>query len=223
MGNDNSLSILARLDEEKSEKIIRQQLANIQKRLQNQNYIDLGVKVNEETVKQQVQKVNSHLNKTFQEQVISLKLDMNKKNIQSDIDQFMKNNTRMSNELKANFIVLGKTLEKVDDKSALPNINKQLSSLKTEAISTGQIGKNLGDIFKGSLNILTDLKIKDAIIKQVQESIKELKNIDTILTDIGKTGNLTQNQLKQLGNSSYETASAYGKKHPITYPEYKND
>lgn len=79
MGNDNSLSILARLDEEKSEKIIRQQLANIQKRLQNQNYIDLGVKVNEETVKQQVQKVNSHLNKTFQEQVISLKLDMNKK------------------------------------------------------------------------------------------------------------------------------------------------
>lgn len=143
MGNDNSLSILARLDEEKSEKIIRQQLANIQKRLQNQNYIDLGVKVNEETVKQQVQKVNSHLNKTFQEQVISLKLDMNKKNIQSDIDQFMKNNTRMSNELKANFIVLGKTLEKVDDKSALPNINKQLSSLKTEAISTGQIGKTL--------------------------------------------------------------------------------
>ena len=212
MGNDNSLSILARLDEEKSEKIIRQQLANIQKRLQKQNYIDLGVKVNEETVKQQVQKVNSHLNKTFQEQVISLKLDMNKKNIQSDIDQFMKNNTRMSNELKANFIVLGKTLEKVDDKSALPNINKQLSSLKTEAISTGQIGKNLGDIFKGSLNILTDLKIKDAIIKQVQESIKELKNIDTNLTDIGKTGNLTQNQLKQLGNSSYETASAYGKK-----------
>ena len=45
MGNDNSLSILARLDEEKSEKIIRQQLANIQKRLQKQNYIDLGLKV----------------------------------------------------------------------------------------------------------------------------------------------------------------------------------
>ena len=47
MGNDNSLSISARLDEKKSEKIIRQQLANIQKRLQKQSQIRINIKINE--------------------------------------------------------------------------------------------------------------------------------------------------------------------------------
>lgn len=59
---------------------------------------------------------------------------------------------------------------------------------------------------------LSNLRIKEKIISQIKDSIEELRGIDTILTDIGKTSNYTKNQLKQLGDSSFETASTYGKK-----------
>ena len=61
MGNDNSLSISARLDEKKSEKIIRQQLANIQKRLQKQSQIRINIKINEGDLEKQAQKLGRSL------------------------------------------------------------------------------------------------------------------------------------------------------------------
>ena len=47
---------------------------------------------------------------------------------------------------------------------------------------------------------------------EIRQSISELKEVDTILTEISKTSNATKEQLKDLGDQSFETASKYGVK-----------
>lgn len=49
-------------------------------------------------------------------------------------------------------------------------------------------------------------------ISQTREAVSELKEVNTILTEISKTSNLTKDQLKAVGNASFETASKYGNK-----------
>ena len=212
MGNDNSLSTTLNLDEAKSEKILKQQMANLQKKLQNMLRIGLNITVDKNALEQQVRKMNSSFDKIYHEQLVTVKLDMKKKNVQSDIEQFMNSNSKMSDDLKAKFIVLKKEIDKVDDTNSLITLKNQLSDLKNETLITGQAGKSFGDIFKNAMSKLYNLRIKEKIISQVKDSIEELRGIDTILTDIGKTSNYTKNQLKQLGDSSFETASTYGKK-----------
>lgn len=133
----------------------------------------------------------------------------------------MNSNSKMSDDLKAKFIVLKKEIDKVDDTNSLITLKNQLSDLKNETLITGQAGKSFGDIFKNAMSKLSNLRIKEKIISQIKDSIEELRGIDTILTDIGKTSNYTKNQLKQLGDSSFETASTYGKKHLIIYLRYR--
>ena len=112
MGNDNSLSTTLNLDEAKSEKILKQQMANLQKKLQNMLRIGLNITVDKNALEQQVRKMNSSFDKIYHEQLVTVKLDMKKKNVQSDIEQFMNSNSKMSDDLKAKFIVLKKSFNR---------------------------------------------------------------------------------------------------------------
>ena len=55
-------------------------------------------------------------------------------------------------------------------------------------------------------------KAEDQIKEMTEVSVDELKEINRILTEIGKTGGLTAKQLKELGDVSFATASKYGAK-----------
>lgn len=48
-------------------------------------------------------------------------------------------------------------------------------------------------------------------IAELKEAVTELRKLDRILTEIGKTSDLTKRQLKELGNTAFDTASKYGK------------
>ncbi len=45
---------------------------------------------------------------------------------------------------------------------------------------------------------------------QFQESLSELKEIDSTLTEIGKSANLTDSRLQELGDTSFEVAAKFG-------------
>ena len=50
-------------------------------------------------------------------------------------------------------------------------------------------------------------------VSKTKEAVTELKEIDTILTEISKTNDkLSKSDLKNIGNNAFETASKYGKK-----------
>lgn len=50
------------------------------------------------------------------------------------------------------------------------------------------------------------------LISKTKESIIELKNVNTVLTEISKTGNATEQQLKAIGDTAFDAASKYGAK-----------
>lgn len=210
MDIDLIMRITAMLDEEKTYKIMKRQLADIQKKLQGQ--VSFDISMNEKKLKSESENIKKNITDVFRDQNIAVKLDLQKKDLQSNIDKFLKNNTRMTKELNSQFVALKKTIDKVDDTSDLSELKGKLSALKKETIDTGRIGEKLSNVFKGTTKMLSSLDIKGKIIDQVTASIEELKGLDTILTEIGKTGNLTKAQLKQLGDSAFETASTYGKK-----------
>lgn len=49
------------------------------------------------------------------------------------------------------------------------------------------------------------------LISQTKDSIAELKSLDTLLTEIGQTTNLTAKELENLGNSALDAANKYAK------------
>ncbi len=53
--------------------------------------------------------------------------------------------------------------------------------------------------------------ISDFALSKAGEAAAELAELDTLLTKIGRTANLTEQQLNELGGSAFETAGKYGK------------
>ena len=180
MDIDLIMRITAMLDEEKTYKIIKRQLADVQKKLQGQVRFDISM--NEKKLKSESENVKKNISDLFRDQNIAVKLDLQKKDLQSNIDKFLKNNTRMTQELNSQFVALKKTIDKVDDTSDLSELEGKLSALKKEAIDTGRIGEKLSNVFKGTAKMLSSLDIKGKIIKQITASIEDLKGLDTILT-----------------------------------------
>ena len=50
------------------------------------------------------------------------------------------------------------------------------------------------------------------VVYNTKQAVSELKDLDDILTEISKTSDLTTEQLKNLGDTAFDTASKYGKK-----------
>ena len=55
-------------------------------------------------------------------------------------------------------------------------------------------------------------KIKDLIVENIKQAFGDLKELNTILTEISKTSDLTKTQLQELGSVSIETANKLGRK-----------
>lgn len=97
----------------------------------------------------------------------------------------------------------------------LKGYNKQVNALKTEAASLGKTGSSLfSDLSRGFKQIgqfaLTYGGIQKGV-DMILNSVSELKEIDSILTEISKTSNLTNSQIQELGANSFEKASQWGR------------
>ena len=97
----------------------------------------------------------------------------------------------------------------------LKGYNKQVNALKTEAASLGKTGSSLfSDLSRGFKQIgqfaLTYGGIQKGV-DMIMDSVSELKEIDSILTEISKTSDLTNSQIQELGANSFETASQWGR------------
>ena len=97
----------------------------------------------------------------------------------------------------------------------LKGYNKQVNALKTEAASLGKTGSSLfSDLSRGFKQIgqfaLTYGGIQKGV-DMIMDSVSELKEIDSILTEISKTSDLTNSQIQELGANSFEAASQWGR------------
>ena len=98
----------------------------------------------------------------------------------------------------------------------LTNIKKEFRALDSEISSKGLKGKSffdeLGRGFKQIGQFVGTYGLLQKIPDMIMNSVNELKQMDSILTEISKTSDLTTSQLKVLGENSFENASKFGKK-----------
>lgn len=97
----------------------------------------------------------------------------------------------------------------------LKGYTKQVNALKTEAASLGKTGSSFfNELSRGFKQIgqfaLTYGGIQKGV-DMIMDSVSELKEIDSILTEISKTSDLTNSQIQELGANSFEAASQWGR------------
>lgn len=135
--------------------------------------------------------------------------------LDKSIDSYMKNNNRIG---KFNAQEMQKIRDNLHIGMSESELSKEIdnfNSLKKSISSEGLEGKSVfSELGRGFRQIgqfaMTYGGIQKAV-SAVGESVNELKEVDTILTEISKTSDLTSGELTKLGNSAFESASKYGK------------
>lgn len=95
-------------------------------------------------------------------------------------------------------------------------LNKQFQTMRQEINAANVAGKNLWQTFKEKLGKFTGwMSMTYAVsmfTRSIREALTELKEVDTVLTEISKANDkLTDSQLAQIGSNSFGIASKYGK------------
>lgn len=136
----------------------------------------------------------------------------------SKMESWLENNTRATKEAKENVKQYIEEVNKLGDsmtKGQLNSIQNSFKRTNTEMVSMGRNGKSfMSELARGFKQIGEFAYTYGAIQKaqnMIVSSIGELKEIDSILTEISKTSNLTKSQIKELGASSFDSASSWGK------------
>ncbi|MCI8669962.1 MAG: phage tail tape measure protein [Lachnospiraceae bacterium] len=117
----------------------------------------------------------------------------------------------MTDSLEA-YIVRLNNISPIVVAEEIEEINNNLSEMETAFQTTSVSGEGLLSVFKGLSSVFTGLFNPAEFNEYFQNAIENLKEIDSILTDISKTSNLSSSQIKNLEDHSYQTASKYGKK-----------
>lgn len=165
---------------------------------------------------------NSELKKS-QNEAVQLKSQLDKIynpnkqfRLSNDIQNWLSKNTKSSRvareELEKYYQELNGGKVNV---GRLNYIEKNFKKLDAQQRDFGKLGKNLKDQFKQAAESFSQwISVSSVIMAGVykfKEAVSELKELDTILTEISKTSDLTNNQIKELGANSFQTASKYGK------------
>lgn len=136
--------------------------------------------------------------------------------LSNDIQNWLSKNSRASKEAKQSLNEYYRELN--SGRVSIDRLNfieSELKNINTIQRGLGKLGKNFIDQFKDiGKNFTQLLSVSSGVmlmVSKAKEAISELKNLDNILTEISKTSNLTNQQLKNLGNSAFESASKYGK------------
>ncbi len=98
------------------------------------------------------------------------------------------------------------SLDKDMSKADFSNYVKQFRSIQNEAIRTGNIGKTFGDKIKTAWEKFGgwSLATKSLMLawKEFKEGVQFVRELDDALTDVAYTSNVSETQLKNLGNSA---------------------
>ena len=139
-------------------------------------------------------------------------------NLAESVLKFRDNNTKMSKELRNQFTgVYDKLINgtKLTDKE-VKKLTQTFASLKLQVREAGQLGQSFGDKMKNAMQKFGEWGFATGIVtkttSEISRAVDELINLDNILTEISKTSDLTEQELKKLGDTAFESASKYGKK-----------
>ena len=141
-------------------------------------------------------------------------LQRDKAILSNKIQAWLNENTKASERTRKAMLDLQKQIQSAD-KAKLTNLSKQFTEIDKQARAAGETGKKFFDVLKQNLSKFTSWygigNIVASVTREFRNAINELKEMDTILTEISKTSEKTTSELELLGQQSFDTASQYGR------------
>lgn len=136
----------------------------------------------------------------------------------NSIESFLQKNTRITAEARAE---LQRYIDKLRDTSTAmsrvekSNIDVKFQSIQNSMRGLNKLGYSLADQLKQAAGSFTQwLSVSSLVmtgVSKTREAVNELIEMDNILTEISKTSDLTDKELKELGKSSFDKASELGR------------
>lgn len=158
----------------------------------------------------------AQLNSEKDNEIISTD-DTRRVNMISTLNKYLAANTAMSKQNKQAVKDWIATLASADDITGqtFKNIKNEFKRLDTTLREAGQLGLSFSDKMKQTWEKFGGWSLATGVLStgvyKFKSAVSELKEIDSILTEISKTSDLTAAQLEKLGNSAFDSASKYGK------------
>lgn len=129
---------------------------------------------------------------------------------------WLKNNSKAAKDYGVRLRELAELQRTATNADDLKNYTKQVNKIKAEAASAGKTGASFTAEFKrAAVQIGQFASIYGGwrlVGNSIRESVSQLKEMDSILTEISKVSDMTNAQLTQLGKDAFDYASKYGKK-----------
>lgn len=129
---------------------------------------------------------------------------------------WLKNNSRAAKVYGDQLEEIAESQRKATSNQELTSLNKDVNKIVSEAKLLGLTGKSFTAEFKRAFSQIAQFTQIyggiENVIQSIQNSVIELKNVDSILTEISKTSDMTSAQLAKLGETSFDSASKWGKK-----------
>ena len=129
---------------------------------------------------------------------------------------WLKNNSKAAKEYGSALESLAQKQKQAKTGGEAKSYQQEVNAIKAEASQKGLTGNSITSELKRAFSQIGQFVGiyggLQKVVSSVTDSISELKEIDTILTEISKTSDLTTSQLKTLGETSFDSASKWGKK-----------
>lgn len=122
------------------------------------------------------------------------------------------NGKTFSQEIENMILQLSHCANNDDFQKIAANFRNIKAEAKSLGLTGGTIFTSLWANIKKFSSWMSMTSLISTFIMDIKKAITELKEIDTILTEISKTSDRTTESLEKLGKASFDTASKYGQK-----------
>ena len=148
---------------------------------------------------------------------IGINYEIRRNKLDNDLTAYLKRNTKIeeSSVLLKEADRVRTLIGAINDKKSLREATDAFQLYKSSVASVGFNTKSTTDKIKDMFGHITKLgslfSVTSLAVNNFTKSLGTLKDIDDILTEISKTSNLTAQELERLGDTSFKSASKYGK------------
>jgi len=182
----------------------------------NINGIDLEIKKRQEASKLFSQQIKSQMQERISAENIiqtDLNLASGKTNLSNGIESYLKNNSKMSKESRAEFVKLKNSIKDVDQ-VGLKNANSQFKELKGNISALGQTGDStftrLGKNVKQFASFISAATVAMTVLNAVRGTVSTVVELDKSLVDLQQATGYNQSQAKELLNTYIDLGQELG-------------
>lgn len=192
----------------------------VSKALNNVSFKDIdALNIDENKIRLKAQKIIADTKAYVEKNPISVGInyEMRRNKLDNDLTAYLNRNSKVNESS----VLLGEAnkvrdlIGAINDKKSLRDATDAFQLYRSEVNATGFATKSTTDRIKSMFGHITKLgsvfSVASLAVSNFTKSLGTLKNIDDILTEISKTSNLTAQELERLGNTSFKSASKYGK------------